>query len=157
MKNNRIHKWTPSPRTVSFIVLLFFCYIAFSLLEPAYLKSPYSVLLGAALPAVLALSMGVVISAGGFDLSIGHMAGFATLMCGFFLRDVGLHAYAAILCSVSLTMLIGAVNGIMVARFGISSFITTLSMQFVLVGLRQLITAGNSYRANTNLYKSISL
>jgi ribose/xylose/arabinose/galactoside ABC-type transport system permease subunit len=138
----------PSPRTVSFVVLLLFCYIVFSLLEPAYLKSPYSVLLGAVLPAVLALSMGVVISAGGFDLSIGHVAGFATLMCGFFLRDVGLHAYVAILCSIGLTVLVGAVNGIIVARFGISSFITTLSMQFVLVGVRQLITSGNSYRAN---------
>ncbi|MDR2185479.1 MAG: ABC transporter permease [Treponema sp.] len=148
MKNDRFHKWTPSPRTISFIVLMLICYLVFSLLEPAYLKSPYSVLLGAVLPAVLALSMGVVISAGGFDLSIGHTAGFATLMCGFFLRDVGLHAYAAILCSIGLTMLIGAVNGIITARFGISSFITTLSMQFVLVGVRQLISSGNSYRAN---------
>jgi ribose/xylose/arabinose/galactoside ABC-type transport system permease subunit len=148
MINNGINKWMPSPQTISFVMLMLVCYIVFSLLEPAYLKSPYSVILGATLPAVLALSMGVVISAGGFDLSIGHTAGFAALMCGFFLRDVGLHAYAAIFCSVGLAMLIGAVNGIIVARFGISSFITTLSMQFVLVGVRQLITAGNSYRAN---------
>jgi ribose/xylose/arabinose/galactoside ABC-type transport system permease subunit len=148
MKNNSIRKWTPSPQTVSFIIVLLFCYIVFSLLEPAYLKSFYSVILSAALPAVLSLSMGVVIAAGGFDLSIGHTAGFATLMCGFFLRDAGMHAYAAILCSIGLTMLIGAVNGVIVARFGISSFIATLSMQFVLVGVRQLITSGNSYRAN---------
>jgi ribose/xylose/arabinose/galactoside ABC-type transport system permease subunit len=148
MKNNRVRKWIPSPQTTSFVVLLLACYIVFSLLEPAYLKSPYSVVMSAALPAVLALSMGVAISAGGFDLSIGHTAGFATLMCGFFLRDAGMYAYAAIVCSIGLTTLIGAVNGIIVARFGISSFITTLSMQFVLVGVRQLITSGNSYRAN---------
>jgi ribose/xylose/arabinose/galactoside ABC-type transport system permease subunit len=144
-----VRKWLPSVQTISFILLLAACYVVFSLLEPAFLKSPYSILLSATMPAVLALSMGVVISAGGFDLSIGHVAGFATLMCGYFLRRAGLPAYPAILCSIGLAILIGAVNGIIVARFGISSFITTLSMQFVLVGLRQLITAGDSYRANT--------
>jgi ribose transport system permease protein len=148
MKNNTLRKWLPSPQTISFIGLLILCYIVFSLLQPAYLKSPYSVILSAALPAVLALSMGVVISAGGFDLSIGHVAGFASLMCGYFLRHTGLNAYAAIACAISLAMLIGAINGIIVARFGISSFIVTLSMQFILVGVRQLITAGDSYRAN---------
>jgi ribose/xylose/arabinose/galactoside ABC-type transport system permease subunit len=100
-------------------------------------------------PAVLALSMGVVISAGGFDLSIGHAAGFSTLMCGYFLRHLGLGTYPSIILAIALAMLIGIINGFMVAKLGISSFIATLSMQFVLVGIRQWITAGDSYRANT--------
>jgi ribose transport system permease protein len=100
-------------------------------------------------PAVLALSMGVVISAGGFDLSIGHAAGFSTLMCGYFLRHAGLGTYPSIILAIVLAMLIGVINGCMVAKLGISSFIATLSMQFVLVGIRQWITAGDSYRANT--------
>jgi ribose/xylose/arabinose/galactoside ABC-type transport system permease subunit len=100
-------------------------------------------------PAVLALSMGVVISAGGFDLSIGHVAGFSTLMCGYFLRHAGLGTYFSIILAIVLAMFIGILNGCMVAKLGISSFIATLSMQFVLVGIRQWITAGDSYRANT--------
>jgi ribose/xylose/arabinose/galactoside ABC-type transport system permease subunit len=141
-------KLIPSAQTFSFVLLLLVCYIVFSILQPAYLKSPYSILLSAMLPAVLALSMGVVIASGGFDLSIGHVAGFATLMCGYFLRRAGLGTYAAISAAVGLSMLIGALNGIMVAKFGISSFIATLSMQFVLIGVRQLITSGDSFRAN---------
>jgi ribose/xylose/arabinose/galactoside ABC-type transport system permease subunit len=144
-----------APQTISFVSLMLVCYAVFSVLEPAYLRSPYSILLSAMMPAVLALSMGIVIAAGGFDLSIGHAAGFATLMCGYFLRSAGMGAYTAILCAIGLAALIGALNGLMVARFGISSFIATLSTQFVLIGARQLITSGDSYRAN-NAIKNIA-
>jgi ribose transport system permease protein len=143
-----VKKYLPSAKTLSFLAVMLACYAIFSVLQPAYIKSPYSILVSSTLPAALALSMGVVIAGGGFDLSIGHVAGFSTLMCGYFLRRTGMDTYAAISCAVGLSILIGAINGMMVAKFGISSFIATLSMQFVLVGARQLITSGDSFRAN---------
>jgi ribose transport system permease protein len=146
-----------SPQILFFLVLIGLCLLVFSLLQPAYSSHAnlYAILLSATMPAMLALSMGVVISAGGFDLSIGHIAGFATLMCGYFLRSQGMDAKLAILIAVGLSIFIGLINGVLVAHFGISSFITTLSMQFVLVGVRQWITAGDSYRANSFI-KSIA-
>ena len=135
------------------------CYIIFGLLRPAYLpwSNIYSMILTTTVTAVLALAMGVVISAGGFDLSIGHTAGFSALMCGYFIRATGIRSmfpspwgtWACILLSVLLAVLIGAFNGFVVVKMGINSFIATLSTQFILQGVRQWITKGDSYRADS--------
>lgn len=146
-------KLLPSPQTLSFVGLMLLCLLVFGLLKPAYatLDNLYSIVLSACLSAVLAASMGVVISAGGFDLCIGHTAGFAALMCGYFLRTAGMDPYPSILLALACALAIGAVNGFLVAWMGISSFIVTLGMQFVLVGVRQWITAGNSYRSGNTI------
>ena len=70
-------KLLPTPQTMSFIGLMLICLAAFGLLKPAYATADnlYAIVLSACLSAVLALGMGVVISAGGFDLCIGHAAG----------------------------------------------------------------------------------
>lgn len=152
MKFN-LKKFLPGPQTLSFVGLMLICLLVFGLLKPAYATADnlYAIVLSACLSAVLAAGMGVVISAGGFDLCIGHTAGFAALMCGYFLRTAGMDTYPALLLALACAVLIGAVNGFLVARMGISSFIVTLGMQFVLVGVRQWITAGNSYRASNVL------
>lgn len=144
------HAWLPSAKTLSFLLLIVVCAVIFTCLTPAYIQpnNLTSMLLNATMPAVLALAMGIVISAGGFDLCLGHTAGFSALMCGYFLRVMDMNVYAAIVLSILLAVLIGAVNGFMVSRMGISSFIATLGMQFVLVGVRQWISSGDSYRAN---------
>ena len=149
MKNGR--KLPLSAQTLSFFGLMALCFLAFGLAKPVYatFDNLYAMILSACLSAVLATAMGVVIAAGGFDLCVGHTAGFATLMCGYFLRDKGLDAYASATLAVLLAAVIGALNGLLISRLGISSFIVTLGMQYVLVGVRQWITAGNSYRANS--------
>ena len=157
MKNNGLAKWLPSWQTVFFIVLIGACALVFTLITPAFITpmNLYSMLLNASMPAVLALAMGIVIAAGGLDLCIGHTAGFSALMCGFFLRALDVNVYLSMIIAVLLAVLIGAINGFLVSRMGISSFIATLGMQFVLVGSRQWITSGDSYRAN-KVIKSIA-
>lgn len=139
--------------SLTFVLLMVGCYIVFSVLQPVYgtVENLYSMFLSSMLPSVLALSMGVVISAGGFDLSIGHAAGFSALMCGYLLREMRVGTTLAILLAILCAVAIGAFNGLLVARLGISSFIATLSMQFVLTGIRQWITKGDSYRANQRI------
>ena len=157
MRINWMKKWLPSWQTVFFIVLIGACALVFTLITPAFITpmNLYSMLLNASMPAVLALAMGIVISAGGLDLCIGHTAGFSALMCGFFLRALDVNVYLSMIIAVLLAVLIGAINGFLVSRMGISSFIATLGMQFVLVGSRQWITSGDSYRAN-KVIKSIA-
>lgn len=150
-------KLIPSGQTLFFLALIVVCAVVFTVLTPAYIGGTnlYSMLLNATMPAVLALAMGIVISAGGFDLCIGHTAGFSALMCGYFLREMDLNVYLAIALAVLLAVIIGAANGFIVSRMGVSSFIATLGMQFVLQGIRQWITSGDSYRAN-KVIKSIA-
>lgn len=145
-----IKKFLPTAQTLAFVLLMLLCLTTFGILKPSYATAAnlYSMVLSACVSAVLASGMAVVISAGGFDLCIGHTAGFSALMCGYFLRAASFDPVPAMLAAVALGVAIGAINGFLVARMGISSFIVTLGMQFVLVGVRQWITAGNSYRVS---------
>ncbi|NLI20126.1 MAG: ABC transporter permease [Clostridiales bacterium] len=151
-----IRRFLPTAQTVSFVLLMLLCLLVFGLLKPSYATwdNLYSMVLSACVAAVLAAGMGVVISAGGFDLCVGHTAGFSALMCGFFLRTLDFDPIPAMLLAIGMAVAIGAINGLLVSRMGISSFIVTLGMQFVLVGARQWITAGNSYRVS-NLIKGM--
>ncbi len=148
-----LKKFLPTPQTLSFVLLMLLCVAVFGILKPAYATTSnlYSMVLSACVSAVLATGMGVVIAAGGFDLCIGHTAGFAALMCGYFLRTVGLDPVPAMVVAMALAMVIGSINGFLVACMGISSFIVTLGMQFVLVGVRQWITGGSSYRVSNTI------
>lgn len=144
------HRPVPSQKTLFLTALIGVCAAVFAVLTPPFIQGQnlYSLLLNASMPAILALAMGIVISSGGFDLCIGHTAGFSALMCGYFLRSFDMDALPAIVIALALAVFIGAVNGFVVSRMGISSFIATLGMQFVLVGVRQWITSGDSFRAN---------
>ncbi|NLG03581.1 MAG: ABC transporter permease [Clostridia bacterium] len=153
MKKTRFTKSLPSPKALFLIALIGLCAVGFTILAPPFIKvqNLYSMVLNASMPAILALAMGIVITSGGFDLCIGHTAGFASLMCGYFLRSLEMGAVYAIIAALFLALLIGAINGLIVSKLGISSFIATLGMQFVLVGVRQWITSGDSYRANKEI------
>lgn len=153
----KIKQFLPKPQTLSFMALLLLCLVCFGIFKPAYAtwNNMYSMALSACVSAVLAAGMGVVISAGGFDLCIGHTAGFSALMCGYFLRTAGMDPIPAMLAAVALGVAIGAVNGVLVSQMGISSFIVTLGMQFVLQGVRQWITAGNSYRVSNTIKRMV--
>lgn len=150
MKTVNLRGLIPSRKALFLSALISVCAAVFAILTPPFIRGQnlYAMVLNASMPAILALAMGIVISAGGFDLCIGHTAGFSALMCGYFLRSFDMGALPAIMISLALAVFIGAINGLLVSRMGISSFITTLGMQFVLVGVRQWITSGDSYRAN---------
>ena len=113
MKHTVRLKWRPSRQTVFFFALIAACALVFTLMNL------YSMLLNASMPAVLALAMGIVISAGGLDLCIGHTAGFAALMCGFFLRALEWNVYLSMAAAVWLAVLIGLyllVSGVLRGR-----------------------------------------
>lgn len=98
-------------------------------------------------PALLACGMTVVIIAGEFDLSVGAILGFAAVVAAFVANEVGplLAVPAAIAAGAGL----GAINGTIVSRLRVQSFLGTLATQFVIVGVAIYLTAGtDSYRVN---------
>lgn len=80
---------------------------------------------------VLALGASVVIFAGEIDLSAGAMASFTGIMMAE-LWQAGLDIWLAAVVAVVAAALIGAVNGLLVARLEINSLLVTLAMQFIL-------------------------
>lgn len=72
--------------------------------------------------------------AGEFDLSVGSMIGFSGMMIGIFSVTLGWPVWMAILVTFALAVAIGALNGYIVVRTGLPSFIVTLAFLFILRG-----------------------
>ena len=87
---------------------------------------------------VMAVAMTFVISAAEIDLSIGGVAGLASVVGAIMLRDHGL--IQGILGGLAIGFVVGSLNGLLVAHVGIPSFLVTLGMQGVAIGFAALVT-----------------
>ena len=84
---------------------------------------------------IMAVAVALLMIGGEFDLSAGVMTGFTALVVGVCTTQWGLNIWVAALISLVLALAIGLVNGIMVTKTGLPSFIVTLSTMFILAGV----------------------
>jgi ribose transport system permease protein len=91
---------------------------------------------------LLAAGMTVVIIAGEFDLSIGAVMGFAAVVGASVTNqtDPALGVLVAIACGAAL----GTINGLLVCRLRVQSFLVTLATQFLFVGVALYLTKGTN-------------
>ena len=94
-----------------------------------------------AITAMLALALIIPLAAGVFDLSFAATMGMA-LMLAAYLQSQGLNALLASFAAVALGALVGAVNGLVMTRLHIDSFITTLGMSSILAAATYWISGG---------------
>ena len=83
---------------------------------------------------VLALGMLMVIVIGQIDLSVGSVAGFASMVMAITARQFNLPWYVAILIALIIGMIAGAWQGFFLSRLGIPGFITTLGGMMIFRG-----------------------
>ncbi len=83
---------------------------------------------------IIAVGACLLMIAGEFDLSVGSMIGFAGMMIAIFGVTMGWPMWMAILVTFALCVAIGALNGFIVVRTGLPSFIVTLAFLFILRG-----------------------
>ncbi|HUZ62407.1 MAG TPA: ABC transporter permease [Acetobacteraceae bacterium] len=96
---------------------------------------------------VLALGLTMVIAAGEIDLSFPSVLAFSGFLFAFVVRDV--HAawapWLAAVVAVAGGVLVGLVNGVLVAIVGIPSIIVTIGTQFFWAGIATVLSGGLSY------------
>jgi ribose transport system permease protein len=133
---------------IGMLVMILVISIAFTILQSNYLSfsNITDMLKTSSIRFIVSLAMGVVIASGGFDLSVGHMTGFSALITAYMLIDMHQGIPLSILGGLSAGMLLGGLNGVIVGWLGVSSFIATLGMQMVIVGLRYWLTNGTTIR-----------
>ncbi|TLP55985.1 ABC transporter permease [Parasedimentitalea maritima] len=83
---------------------------------------------------IIAVGACLLMIAGEFDLSVGSMIGFAGMMIAIFSVTLGWPVWIAILTTFVLCIAIGGLNGFIVIRTGLPSFIVTLAFLFILRG-----------------------
>ncbi len=83
---------------------------------------------------IIAVGACLLMIAGEFDLSVGSMIGFAGMMIAIFGVVLGWPMWVAILVTFVICIAFGALNGYIVVKTGLPSFIVTLATLFILRG-----------------------
>ena len=89
---------------------------------------------------IMAVPVAMLMIGGHFDLSAGVQTGTAGLATGIMTTYWGLNLYASLFVSLLLMLSIGFVNGYLVTKTGLPSFIITLGMFLGLQGLNLGVT-----------------
>jgi len=128
------------------LVMILVISTVFTILTPRYLSlnNVIDIFRTISIRFIVSLAMGIVIASGGFDLSIGHVAGFSGLITAYMLVNLRLSIPLSIVSGILVGTSLGCVNGVIVGWLGVSSFITTLGMQMVIIGLRYWLTNGTT-------------
>jgi ribose transport system permease protein len=105
--------------------------------------------------AIVALGMTVVILTGGIDLSVGSVIGFAGAAMATLMGDHGWSLVPTVLVGLAIGIVIGAFNGLMVARFKIQPMIATLATMQIGRGLTYLTCQGRTISGLTAAFKFI--
>lgn len=127
--------------------------VVFSVLSPNYLTVNNLLIMSSHVAIFALLGMGQLLTIlnGGIDLSVGSTLGFSAVIGGYLLKGVPLNIFGVtvfpsvpvvVVLSLGVGALVGAINGILVARFNVAPFVATLGMLYAVRGLALLATNG---------------
>jgi simple sugar transport system permease protein len=93
---------------------------------------------------IVVIPVALLMIAGEFDLSVGSMIGAAGMILAIPTVEFGWPLWASLILAFSVALLVGFLNGYMVIKTGLPSFIVTLASLFALrgatIGFTRLIT-----------------
>jgi simple sugar transport system permease protein len=98
------------------------------------------------LPPLILLAVGLtfVIGAGEIDLCFPAIIAFSGFVFALLFKEYEL-GWIAVAAGLASGLLVGYVNGVIVARIGIPSFMATLATQFFWAGMATVLSGGKSY------------
>ena len=131
-------------QTYGTVLALAVIVLAFSLIRPdkfCTLTNFINITRQISLLVMISLGTTLVMSVNEFDLSVGSMASLGGVMAAL-LAVKGLPMAVCFLLPAAVSFCIGLLNGWIVARFRVLSFITTLGMSTVLSGVIYLLSGG---------------
>lgn len=117
-------------------------FIFFFTLAPSFrsAESLFTVLYQSSVIGIVAVGVGLLMIGGEFDLSAGVIVYSAGLFNSMFCWYYGVNLWVGALLSLAFCLLIGFLNGYLVMRTGIPSFLITLGTFFVLQGANLGVT-----------------
>ncbi|GAA2747168.1 ABC transporter permease [Terrabacter aerolatus] len=127
------------------VIFIFFLVVAPAFRSPA---SFFTVLYQSSTIGIVAVAVGMLMIGGEFDLSAGVIVTTAGLVNAMFCYQLGINLIVGAVLSLVFSLLIGFLNGYLVVRTGIPSFLITLGTFFVLqganLGVTKLVTGSVS-------------
>jgi ribose transport system permease protein len=131
--------WRQNIIYIGFVVI--FAVFAVTLADKGFLNPTnlLNIIRQTAMIAVMAVAMTFVLASGEIDLSIGAVAGLATVTVAMAIAVAG--PVAGVLAGIATGIAVGCFNGWLTTRVGIPSFLTTLAMMGIAKGVAMWISA----------------
>lgn len=123
--------------TIGLIVLL----VAFALINPNFWSptNRTNLLRQIAPILIIGIAQSYVLITGNIDLSIGSVVGMSTMVAATLMSKGIMSPIPALLVTLLCCLLIGVLNGLLVAKFKLPPFIATLGTMTVARGIAQLV------------------
>jgi ribose transport system permease protein len=133
------------PGAIILAVLVFAGFL--SLATPGFASTGNAVVLSRdfSITALYGFAQMVILASGGLNLSVGAIGGLAAITAGGLMESFGVPTPVAIAASLALGTLLGAANGVLIARSGLPSFIITLATASIFVGIDLGLTESEAY------------
>jgi len=107
-----------------------------------------------AMTSIMAIGMTFVLSTGEIDLSFGSVVALSSIITTKILNSTG-SILLAIVCGLAVGAVIGLVNGLLVAKMNIPSFLVTLGMNGIVLGLARWVSNLQSIPVNNDVFTFI--
>ena len=95
---------------------------------------------------MIGLSMMAVIVSGGLDLSVGAIGTSAAMAFGFFAERLGISLILCVPAALVFGAMLGGINGWVIVRSGVHSFIITLASLSIFFGVMIYLTKAEAFR-----------
>lgn len=119
-------------------------FIIFSFLSPVFLRveNLLNITRQISFRGIAAVGMMFVIITGGIDLSIGSTVQMMNVICPLLMVEYGVNAGLSVSVCLIIAVLIGLINGVLIAKLGIPPMIVTMASMNALNGAAFLISGG---------------
>ncbi len=117
--------------------------VVFGIWQPSLfltMATLHSVAASQAIVAMLGLAVLVPLTAGAYDLSVGSLANFATILVVSLQTSHKWGMWQAVAMTVAAAALVGVVNGFVVVMLRVNSFIATLAMATILSAVQSIVS-----------------
>lgn len=141
-------------QTVLFLLVGFIFFMA--IVKPSFLAwwNIQSILIDVSIYGVVACGMTILIISGEFDLSASSQYMWAQILFVTLLNSTK-NPFISILLTLASGFVLGTINGLIVTRFGINSFITTLGTMTMIRGLCLVFTGGKMVSTQNPFIKAL--
>lgn len=131
-------KFIANQRALAMLILIVVFCLIFTILFPSTFGNFENfslILLNMSAEATIFIAIALVLINGEIDLSLGSIMVLSGILCGRFMIVSKFAAIPAILLTLVITLVCGIVNGIIVAKLNVPSFIATLACSMIYLGI----------------------
>ena len=138
------------PAWFGILVLEVMLLITMAILQPVFFSGSNlsNIVRSSAVPIILGIGMTFTILTAGIDLSVGSVLAFTGILLSGLITHMP-RFVAVFVTIVLVTMIVGGLNGLLIGKLGLNSFVVTLGALGIFRGISYLVTNGTTRTIDT--------